>query len=225
MFFKKKKKDAPVPIDEVQRLTKSGLSDRDIIKELKDKGYSYDHIEKAMLQAVKAGVGEEEKEKPIEEKEERESMIGEYEEPENELPIGELPTGELPVSGELYPTERGEPLQEITLPKTEEPELIIEELVEGVVEEKWQRFDEEFKRIDDKFDKIRVDFEQMKQKTEEKKEVQVKDFGAEIVELSNRFEDLEARIGGLEKAFKQILPTLTRNIESLSGMVHEMKRK
>ena len=216
MFFKRKKKDMPVPIEEVQKLTRSGLGDRDIIKELKNQGYSYEQIEKAMLQAVKAGVGEEEK--PIEKKEEMESMIGRYEE---ESP-GE-PLGELPVLGELYPTERGEPISEITLPETEKPELIIEELVEGVVEEKWQKLDEEMKKMDDKFDKIRVGFEQLKQRMGEEKEPG-KDFGVEITGLSNRLDDLEVRIGGLEKAFKQFLPALTRNIESLSGMVHEMKR-
>ena len=219
MFFSGKKKETPPPIEEVQKLTRSGLSDRDVIKELKDKGYSYEQIERAMLQAVKAGVGEG-KERPIEKKEELESMIERYE----EEPSSELP--ELPVMGELYPTVRGEEShQETALPETEEPELIIEELVEGVVEEKWQRFSEELKLVDDKFDKIRVGFEQLKQAVEAKKEIPSKDFGAEIEELSKRFEDLEARIGGLEKAFKQFLPSLTRNIESLSGMVHEMKRK
>jgi uncharacterized coiled-coil DUF342 family protein len=217
MFFKRKKKGMPVPIEEVQRLTRSGLGDRDIIKELKNQGYSYEEIEKAMLQAVKAGVGEEEK--PMEKKEEMESMIERYEEEPSGGPIGELP-----VLGELYPTERGEAVSEIALPETEKPELIIEELVEGVVEEKWERFSEEINRINDKFDKIRVGFEQLKQKTVEEKEPG-KDFGGEITELSKRLDDLEVRIGGLEKAFKQFLPALTRNIESLSGMVHEMKRK
>jgi len=36
---------------------------------------------------------------------------------------------------------------------------------------------------------------------------------------------LEIRISGLEKAFRQFLPSLTRNIESLSDMVHEVKEK
>ena len=47
----------------------------------------------------------------------------------------------------------------------------------------------------------------------------------DIQSLYAKVEDLEARVGGLEKAFKQFLPTLTRNIESLSAMIHEMKRE
>jgi DNA-binding transcriptional MerR regulator len=220
MLFKKTKKDMPVPIEGVQKLTRSGLSDRDIIKELKNQGYSYEQIERAMLQAVKAGVGEESKERSMEEKETMESMMGGY----GEEPTGESPFDELPVPGELYPTQRGEPLpQEIALSEAE-PELIIEELIEGVVEEKWQKFDEEIGRINDNFEKVRIGFEQLKQKIEEKREPG-KDFGADITELSNKLENVEARVGGLEKAFKQFLPALTHNIESLSEMVHEMKRK
>ena len=42
---------------------------------------------------------------------------------------------------------------------------------------------------------------------------------------ANKLDDLEARIGGLEKAFRQFLPSLTENIEALSKMIHEMKAK
>ena len=46
-----------------------------------------------------------------------------------------------------------------------------------------------------------------------------------FVDISSRVEDMEARVGGLEKAFKQFLPSLTRNIESLSAMIHEMRSR
>jgi hypothetical protein len=218
MFFNKKKKGMPVPVEEVQRLMKSGLSDKDIIKELKNQGYAYEEIERAMLRAVKAGVGEEENPKK---KEDMEAMIERYGEEQPSM-AGE---GELPLLGELYPTEKQEPLaQEISLPESEEPQLIIEELVEGVVEEKWQRLSSSINKINDKVEDIKVGFEQVKNKIEGEK-APSKDFGPEVRELSNRLEELEIRIGGLEKAFKKLLPSLTKNIESLSGMVHEMKNK
>ena len=216
MFFRKKKKGMPVPIEEVQRLMDSGLSDKDTIKELKGQGYAYEEIEKAMLQAVKAGVGEE---KPKERKE-MESIIGRYGEEQPSMQHDD----ELPLLGEVYPTESSYN-QEIKLPEAEKPELIIEELVEGVVEEKWQRLSESVNKINSKIEEIRIGFEQVIQRMNEKKGGPGKDFGPDIAELSRRLEDLEIRTGGLEKAFKQLLPSLTRNIENLSGMVHEMKNK
>jgi hypothetical protein len=217
MFFRKKKKGMPVPIEEVQRLMESGLSDKDTIKELKSQGYEYEDIEKAMLQAVKAGVGEE---KPKERKQ-MESIIGRYGEEQPSMQNDD----ELPLLGEVYPTEGGTYNQEIKLPEAEEPELIIEELVEGVVEEKWQRLSDSVNKINSKIEEVRIGFEQVIQRMNEKKGGSGKDFGPDIADLSRRLEDLEIRIGGLEKAFKQLLPSLTRNIENLSTMVHEMKSK
>ncbi len=216
MFFRKKKKGIPVPIEEVQRLMRSGLSDKDTIKELKSQGYSYEDIEKAMLQAVKAGVGEEQPK----ERKQMESIIGRYGEEQPSIDHDD----ELPLLGEVYPTDTSYN-QEIKLPETEEPELIIEELVEGVVEEKWQRLSESVNKINSKIEEIRIGFEQVIQGMNEKKGASGKDFSPEISDLSRRLEDLEIRIGGLEKAFKQLLPSLTRNIENLSEMVHEMKSK
>ncbi len=53
---KKPKEEKAIPIEEVQKMTKKGMSDKDIIKHLKGKGYSYESIEGAMLKAVKEGV-------------------------------------------------------------------------------------------------------------------------------------------------------------------------
>lgn len=208
MFFKKKKGGVPVPIEDIRRMSASGLSDKDIIKELKNQGYSYEEIERAMLQAVKAGVEEEPKEKQLE----RVEPIG-YE---------ERPSGGLE---ELYPGEASPelPFPEISLPE-EGPEVIVEELVEGVVEEKWQKFDEMLKKMRDEFEKIKIEMRQLEEKIGEGREVPIKDETG-VTEFSNRLEDLEARIGGLEKAFRQFLPSLTTNIESLSEMVHSMRRR
>ena len=61
MLFHKKPKEEKMnaPVEEVQKMTRKGMSDKDIIKHLKSKGYSYEAIEGAMLKAVKESVEEE----------------------------------------------------------------------------------------------------------------------------------------------------------------------
>ena len=59
MLFHKKQAKGDVPINEISEMTRKGMSDKDIIKNLKGRGYSYNDIEKAMLSAVKTGVSDE----------------------------------------------------------------------------------------------------------------------------------------------------------------------
>lgn len=192
MLFQKKR-EGPVPIEEIQQLTAKGLSDRDVIKKLKGEGYSYDAIERSMLQAVKEGVGEGPRVEQPQQQEQPEELSAEQ---VPELGIAEMETMEEPVA----------------------PEVLVEELVEGVVEDKIHNFKERLDKVEEEITKLyaRIKHSQLPQPAAE-------DNGVD--ELTTRIEDLEARIGGLEKAFKQFLPALTKNIEALSSMIHEMKVK
>lgn len=190
MLFKKKE-PRELPINEIQNLSSQGASDKDIIKKLKSEGYSYDTIERSMLQAVKAGVDQPE---PVQEQ----------------------------VPADVFQEDQGMP-GELSLAELEEtvsPEIVVEELVEGVVEEKWQKAEARLEGMEGEISKI---YARLKQAEQRPVNAPVRD--ERIDDYSERLEDLEARIGGLEKAFKQFLPALTRNIESLSNMIHEMKQR
>ena len=201
-----KKREGPVPIEEIQQLTAKGLNDRDVIKKLKGEGYSYDSIEKSMLQAVKEGVSEE---------------------PRTEQSVQQMQQfQQIPQMGQQDPqSEFSEQLHELGLAELEmpeepiEPELLVEELVEGVVEDKLHSFKERLDMLEEEISKlyVRVKNTQLPQPVSEEQ--------PNAEEMTARIEDIEARIGGLEKAFKQFLPALTKNIEALSSMIHEMKEK
>ena len=76
------------------------------------------------------------------------------------------------------------------------------------------------------FARIRAEIKQFETKLDQsKRESPTHELDSRMADISGQLEDLEARVGGLEKAFKQFLPSLTRNIESLSHMIHEMKEK
>ncbi|HLD83991.1 MAG TPA: hypothetical protein VI979_04020 [archaeon] len=198
MFFRKKKEmNNPVPPEEIDGMISQGLGDKDIIKKLKAEGYSYENIENAMLKAVKVGVDDN-------------GAAQDSFDPSMAPP----PPQEQPMMEEF---------SDIDVKNAEElsPEQIVEELIEGVVESKWKRFDEEIERVN-------MEINSLKESSRSVKAPETQDgsqYEDRLNALSAQVEDLSTRIGGLEKAFKQFLPSLTKNIESLSNIIHEMKAK
>lgn len=209
MFFKSKKKSGPVPVDKIRALTQKGMSDREIVKKLKKQGYSYDQIEKSMLEAVRAGVEEPSSSAP----------------PRFEGGFQEAPSSDTFALDDIAPPPQQQqfetgPVENIS------PETIIEELIEGVIDEKWQTFNKKIKKYEDEIEKLETTIKQFEQQFKAAKEEPVtKQFDSKLNTFSMTMEELDARVGGLEKAFKQFLPSLTKNIESLSRMVHDIKEK
>ncbi|MBS3056898.1 MAG: hypothetical protein J4473_05705 [Candidatus Aenigmarchaeota archaeon] len=201
-------------MERVRMLTQQGMSDKDVIRQLKSEGYSYDEIEKGMLNAVKDGV-------------DQTSLPMMQQQPQIRRP---QPVTNLPTWDEVYEQPQSQEEQEQFAFTEEEPtsdispELAIEELVEGVVNEKWEKLETRLDNTEKNLHRLMV----MTKKISEKEptgSVTETGHSEDIQSLYAKVEDLEARVGGLEKAFKQFLPTLTRNIESLSAMIHEMKRE
>lgn len=223
----KEKKD--VPTDEINKMMKKGMNDKDIIRHLKAKGYPYNLIEKAMLHAVKRGVDDKhEKKKPQE-----------YDVPEQDFfndegtdssgvedLFGPPPQHEEPEYAEPAEEEYQQDYQDYQdLPQFSEQSQPVEEIVEGLVEEKWQRFQDEMIRLEDSIERTKADMKNIEERVHAAgKETPSTELDSRLTEFGDRMDDIEARIGGLERAFKQFLPALTRNIESLSGMVAELKK-
>ena len=203
---KKEKSGKAIPVDEIRKMASRGMSDKDIIKELKGRGYSYGEIERAMLGAVKEGVNE-----PA---------------PQTELPTTEFfaepPQTQLQPAYELPTFEDEQP----DMVSPDQAQALMEELIEGVIEDKWNKFQDRMEKLDDNFEKIKAEIKQWQIKQEQqKRDLPTRELELRISELSEQMEDIDARVGGLEKAFKQFLPALTRNIESLSQLIHELRDK
>jgi len=219
MFFHKSHETKAVPSDEINAMTRRGMSDKEIIKALKSKGYSYNDIERAMLSAVKTGVSEERPSKQQAQSPEQPRDFsydfGNEQPQENFDNMG----NEDIFAGQ----QQFENLPQLSSEQEQQP---VEELVEGIVEEKWQRFQDELARFDEGLERIHADMKVFEERIETgKKNSPAVEIEARLTELSDHMDDLDARIGGLERAFKQFLPGLTRNIESLSALVNEIKSK
>ncbi|MBI2172904.1 MAG: hypothetical protein HYT73_01690 [Candidatus Aenigmarchaeota archaeon] len=206
MFGKKKKEEhRELPVGEIRGMSGKGMTDHEIIKTLKSKGYSYEDIEKGMLQAVKTGVDE--APQPPQQRPKFEDFSGPPSAPQQDFQSDEMPEFDA-----IMPNEQ-----------QQSPELMMEELIESVMEDKISKYETEMKKLKDTVDTLSGSIKGIEQRLGELKSQPVSESNSQ--EMTEQLEDLQARVGGLERAFKQFLPSLTRNIESLSKMIHEMKQK
>lgn len=215
LFFGKKEKKE-VPPEEIEKMTRKGMSDKDIIKHLKSKGFSYEAIERAMLRAVKQGVSEPQQLPP------QPPELGPAEESDYSLPTADSFVPEN-VGAEGFDVLGEQPIFD---QQQESDDIAIEELIEGIVEDKWHKFENSTKGLEERIEKLRAEMQAVEQKIKEAhKSTPKNEVETQLNEFNDKIDDLDARVGGLEKAFKQFLPALTHNIESLSSIIHEMKAK
>jgi DNA-binding transcriptional MerR regulator len=176
MFFKKPKKEPPkteyIPVDVVQRLAGQGYSEADIISQLRQQGFTPSQIDKALTGALKSKIGG--PQPPVERR------MPQQRPPERVVP-GPI------VKPVLEPLELSKPPSEFTfeekpeeftekpeIPKKEEigPEITLEEVIEGVVSERWSQFEERLNRFDQRDMQIQIQIEEVRKKVDglEKKE-------------------------------------------------------
>jgi chaperonin cofactor prefoldin len=197
-----------IPLKEIAALRERGLSDRDIIARLKEQGFSYDEIEKGILQSLKGAVGKSEEQPKSEKKEESMSIEDIY--------AGEEEESVTPPSVEEM-TYLGEEVS---------PELTIEELVEGVVNEKWEVFEKELKSLRDEQTQILREIKNLQSNIANiSGEGKSSELIVRMDDLETKVTNIESRVNALEKAFKQFLPSLIENVRTLTSLVKEMKKE
>jgi len=226
LFSRKPKQTAsqrPPPVDKVRSMQRSGLSERDIIRQLKNEGYSFSEIEKAMLQSVKEGAGEA---YPPTQPQAAPAYAPAYAPYAPEPAALPPPAAYAPAPQYEQPRPEEEaPLIEAEFPEIQttgeeiSPEVVMEDLIESVAQEKFEKFSAQARKLETEFEEVRAELRHVKDKAEAKPVAEIPK------EWEDKLDDLEARIGGLERAFRQFLPSLTEHIESLSGIINEMKER
>lgn len=104
----------------------------------------------------------------------------------------------------------------------------VEELIETIVAENFQRVKTEFENVYSELDTIEEELEDLEQRVHD---LEVRDdedqeqFIEKMDEIEQHIDDYESRIGGLEKAFQQVLPSLVDNVRDLTGLVQEIKQE
>lgn len=198
-----------LPVEEVKQLRTQGLSDNQIIDELKAKNFSLTQINDALAQsAIVSG----------------------------DLPVGPGPeSGAMPPEGppEMDPGMPGEEgMPQGNAPPTEKmgEDMYgrIEEIAEGIIDEKWDSLIEEVKKI--------VEWKEGVEGTINHLQSEVQKLNEDFKELHQgvlgKLEDYDTRMGevGTElkavgKVFKDVVPEFVENVKELKGITKVVKKK
>jgi len=103
----------------------------------------------------------------------------------------------------------------------------IEELIETIIAENFQKVETEFQNVYEELDVMAEKLEELDDRVhdlEVRDDEDQQEFVQKMDEVEDHIDSYESRIGGLEKAFQQILPSLVDNIRDLTGLVQEIKR-
>ncbi len=131
--------------------------------------------------------------------------------------------------------EQVQPQQQIQEPQQEQQQMqqnlgtvdqATEELIETIVAEQFQRVSKEFEGVYEELDIIVEEVEDLEERV---KELEIRDdedqqqFVQKVDEMEDHIDAYQSRIGGLEKAFQQVLPSLVENVKDLTSLVQEIK--
>lgn len=202
----------------IGEMISKGISEQEIIRNLSSQGYSYSSIMDALNQFIKQSA-----QSGAIAKGAVESGAGEF----------QMPTSEpYEPYRETIPKEsaREAPMPESEYEGYEKSALIperTEELIEIIVSEKMIDIEEEFEKIRAQISKINKtlgDLDSRLKELEIRKDEDEKKFLTKMEELEEFLENSQSRIGGLEKALQQVLPTLVENMKNVTASVREMKK-
>ncbi|QGA80821.1 hypothetical protein [Candidatus Nanohalobium constans] len=104
----------------------------------------------------------------------------------------------------------------------------VEELIETIVAENFQRVKAEFENMYEELDTIEEAVEDLENRVhdlEVRDDEDQEEFVQKVDEMEDHIDSYQSRIGGLEKAFQQVLPSLVDNVRDLTSLVQEMKQE
>jgi len=198
------------PIERVKELANKGFSEVDIIDVLKKEGYTADAIDSALTEALRLGIS-------------------------GVSPPVEGPTS-LPTAEEFQPKPAQIEMPETSLPQNyyyppqqqQQQQYPTEEYIEYVVRERTTDLDDKLKEFMIKYSELEKRMVEVREQINEL--AKTKTTGDEIIiarleEVKGLMVDLESRLSGLEKAFKDALPALIESVRALCDIVQRMKRE
>jgi hypothetical protein len=196
----------PLPEDRVSSLLSQGLAEPEIIRVLKEEGYSFQEIDTGITNVLKQRVS-------------------------NDPAAFNTPIPDAQ-RDDLSPVFRQSPEEQFREDKEQRNKAAVieemEEVIETLIEEKFSRVLEELERADKKFMDLNEKFNALNAKLDNIEAQGKGTFAAEIDKINAvdvKEENLEPRITSLEKAFKDIIPNLVDSIRELRETASSSKRR
>ncbi len=190
-----------IPLDEVNQLKAQGLTDPQIIDDLKGKGFPLSQINDALSQAGLAGPEHEEHEMPAEE----------FPAPP-QAPSEEFPSAAAPSASAL----------------PEELHGRIEEIAENIIDEKWDLLVGEIKKVIDWKEKVEDEVSSLKNEVGKLKE-DFKELHKGVLGKLETYDEKMTEVGtelkAVGKVFKEVVPEFVENVKELRSITKGAKLK
>jgi len=199
------------PVDRIKELSSKGFSEVEIIDVLRKEGYSPTEIDAALTEALKLGVA------GISPPTETPVSLPKLEDLQPKQAPVEVPETSLPQDYSYY-----------TSPTYEQPaQYPTEDYIEFIVRERTAELDDKLKEFMIKYSELEKRISEISNQLNELSKA--KTSGEELIlakldEFKSILSDMETRIAGLEKAFKDALPALIESVRALSDVVQRMKK-
>jgi len=228
LFFKKKEPESItlsgrgiVPLDRVRDLASRGFSEPDMIDTLRKEGYSPDEIDKALTDALKMGVSGVAPPQ-IASSQAALPQLEQFQPTVAALP--QMPETSLPSAPQDYFQQQWPQPAQAQQQQPYATEEYIEYLVKdrmSEIDEKVQeftiRYQELEKRLQGAYDQLTA---LTQTRTSEQQQILNK-----LESWKDVLQDVDVRLTGLEKAFKDTLPPLIESVRSLSDLVERFKKE
>ncbi|MFH1229580.1 MAG: hypothetical protein V1678_04110 [Candidatus Aenigmatarchaeota archaeon] len=243
----KKKAEEPkkvyIPVDLVLSYAAQGFSESEIFTRLQSQGFEADHIDRAIKIALKERVTASpgmnmNQTQPSLPQPSSTDFYGASPEPtvsrRPPAPLGYPPErivsqeeARAPTLDDMKSSFTFEP-KNVQEPQSPVEEITVEELIEGIVTERWRDFEErliDFEKRDMQLqaqvDDLRKRFKEIDVSLSEKE----KGLGGKMDEFGGSMENIEGRIGSIERVFREVLPELTGNIKTMTDFVEKIKEE
>ena len=204
-FLKKKEQPSkgPVAPERINELSSRGFSEPEMIDVLRKEGHSPEAIDTALTQSLRMGITEPPSREPA--------------------PMMQLPTLE-----DMTPKTEMPEMPETSLPQGYQQQYPTEDYIDYIVQarmaEVGDRVNEFTIRYQEMEKRIGTISEQLSQLMQTRSSEQ-----QQVLERMDSFGDavneLNTRIGSLEKVFKETLPALIEGVRALSDLVQRLKRE
>jgi hypothetical protein len=248
MPFRKKAEEPKkiyIPVDIVLNYAAQGFSETEIISRLQSQGFAPEHIDRAIRMALKERVSTPGVEIPTQPQpslpQSSESTGSFYgpspiatQVPRHPTPLGYPPERIVspeearPISLEEARTSFTFEPKTVKTPESAVEEITVEELIEGIVTERWKEFEERLVDFEKRDMQLQSQIEDLRKKF---KEIDVslgereKGLSGKMEEFGGSMENIEGRIGSIEKVFREVLPELTGNIKTMTEFVEKIKEE
>jgi len=132
---------------------------------------------------------------------------------------------EAPAPEQMFTYERGGEAEDVP---EESGEITLEEVVEGIVSDKWSEFEERLGMFEKRDVQLQGQIEDLRKKVSlVEKSLQEREgtYVGKLDEFGDSMDNIEGRIGSIEKIFKEFIPGITQNIRTMSELVEKSKEK